>query len=137
MQRHLEKHSIFPPSDTASLKKPQPSIISLITKQETLTHQQLFEKNLLRWIVQDKQAFTVIVSQAFQQIFEDIPGINLPFTSRSTIRRRLVENFDKQRLQLKEELARSCKTIALSLDVDKQKPPPYSWYYQPLAYRGL
>jgi hypothetical protein len=32
MQRHLEKHSIFPPSDTASLKKPQPSIISLITK---------------------------------------------------------------------------------------------------------
>jgi hypothetical protein len=50
MQRHLEKHSIFAPLDTGSSRKPQLklSIISLVTKQQTLTYQQLLERNLLQ-----------------------------------------------------------------------------------------
>lgn len=93
MQRHLEKHSMFPPSynDTHSKSK-KPSIFNLLTNQETLSVQQRLEKNLIQWVVQDKQAFTVIESLAFQQIFEDIPGISLLFSSRSTLRRRLIEN---------------------------------------------
>ena len=64
MQRHLEKHSIFSPhsQSEASRRKGQPSITSFIVKQNTLSHQQRLEKNLLQWIVHDKQAFTTIES---------------------------------------------------------------------------
>lgn len=92
MQRHLEKHSIFSPhlsQSEASGRKEQPSITSFIFKQDALSHQQRLEKNLLRWIVCDKQAFTTVESPEFRQIFQDIPGITLPFSSRSTLRRRL------------------------------------------------
>ena len=41
----------------------------------------------------------------------------LPFESRSTVKRRLDEQFDIQRQQLKEKLAITCKSIALSLDI--------------------
>lgn len=118
MQRHLEKHSIFPPSQSNThSKSKEPNILNLLTNQETLSVQQRLEKNLIQWVIQDKQAFTVIESSAFQQIFEDIPGISLPFLSRSTLRRRLIERFDLQRSQLKEDLAKTCKTIAFSLDI--------------------
>jgi hypothetical protein len=53
-------------------------------------------------------------SPAFQQIFLDMPG---PFKIRQTLRQRLVDEFDLQRVQLREELAATCKTIALSLDI--------------------
>jgi hypothetical protein len=120
MQRHLEKHSIFSPHsqvDEITVQKGQASIISLLTKKETLTPQQLLEKNLLYWIIDDKQAFTTIEKPSFKRIFQDIPGIQLPFESRSTVKRRLDEKFDIQRQQLKEELAMTCKSIALSLDI--------------------
>lgn len=121
MRLHLSKHSIYSP-DTASpeaSKKPKSTILNLLgaKEKENLTHQQLLEKNILRWIVTEKQAFTTIESPDFQQIFHDIPGISLPFTSRHTVRQRLIENFNVQRLQLKEELSITCKTIALSLDI--------------------
>ncbi|OGE46980.1 hypothetical protein PENARI_c080G05268 [Penicillium arizonense] len=64
-----------------------------------------------------KQAFTVIESPDLQQLFKDIPGISLPFTSRNTLREPLLEDFNLQRAKLKEELATTCQTIALSLDV--------------------
>ncbi|KAK9364418.1 ribonuclease H-like domain-containing protein [Lipomyces kononenkoae] len=53
----------------------------------------------------------------FQQIFRDIPGIALPFSSRHTLRMRIKDDFDMQRLKLKKELSKTCRTIALSLDV--------------------
>ncbi|KAK9487085.1 hypothetical protein V1527DRAFT_461605, partial [Lipomyces starkeyi] len=53
------KHLIFPPhsqGDT-SRRRQQPTIISLMTKKETLTHQQLLERKLLRWVITDKSHF--------------------------------------------------------------------------------
>lgn len=50
-------------------------------------------------------------------MFKDILGVLLPFTSRHTLRQRLLEDFNLQRVKLKEELAATCKTITLSLDV--------------------
>lgn len=83
MQRHLErKHSVLPPQNSTSKQK---DIRQVFKKQRNLSIQEHLERNILRWVVQDKQAFLVIKSQAFQQIFEDIPGITLPFTSRSTV----------------------------------------------------
>ena len=120
MKLHLEKlHSIFAPrsQDTSGIQKAQPSIANLLTKKEALSPQELLEKNILRWIIDDKQAFTTIELPSFQQIFQDIPGITLPFRSRSTLKRRLIDSFDTQRQQLKEELAMSCKSIALSVDI--------------------
>jgi hypothetical protein len=56
MKRHLEKmHSILAPrsQDSSGVQKAQPSIASLLTK-EALPPQELLEKNLLRWIIDDK-----------------------------------------------------------------------------------
>ncbi|CBF80312.1 uncharacterized protein ANIA_11074 [Aspergillus nidulans FGSC A4] len=119
MQQHLEKHSIFAPYSQAkaSVRSGQPSIMSFITKQESLSHQEHLEKNILCWIIRDKQAFITIKLPEFQQIFQDTPGIILPFSSQATLRRRLIDNFEIQRLQLKEELKITCKSIALSLDI--------------------
>ncbi|KAJ5343499.1 uncharacterized protein N7506_003323 [Penicillium brevicompactum] len=108
MQRHLEReHSVLPPQSSTSKQK---DIRQVFKKQGNLSIQEHLERNILRWVIQDKQAFLVIESQAFQQIFEDIPGLTLPFKSRST-------QFKTQRSLLKEDLATTCKTIALSLDI--------------------
>jgi hypothetical protein len=117
MQHHLKaRHSILPPESS----KPNPKIQDIrkaFAKQQNLSIQDCLERNLLRWIIQDKQAFSIIESRAFQQIFEDIPGVSLPWTSRSTVRRRLQDQFEIQRLGLKDNLANTCKTIAFSLDI--------------------
>jgi hypothetical protein len=116
---HLkEKHGILPPGITdLATGTPKSTIVSLWGNKGKLTVQELLEKNLLRWVTSSKQPFTVLESPAFQQIFKDIPGATLPFTSRHTLRQRLLEDFDLQRTTLKEELAATCQTIALSLDV--------------------
>jgi hypothetical protein len=77
MQRHLErKHLVLPPQSSKPKQRIQ-DIRKAFTKQGNLSIQEQLERNILRWIIQDKQAFLVIESQAFQQIFEDIPGITL------------------------------------------------------------
>ena len=123
MRIHLAKHSIYHPSEGAAglnastETRRKSDIRSFIDRKPNLSNQQVLEKNLLRWVVAEKQSFSCIESPAFQQIFRDIPGIALPFTSRHTLRQRLVRDFDTQRTQLKDELATTCSTIALSLDV--------------------
>ena len=82
MKLHLEKlHSIFAPrsQDTSGIQKAQPSIANLLTKKEALSPQELLEKNILRWIIDDKQAFTTIELPSFQQIFQDIPELHSRF----------------------------------------------------------
>ncbi|KAK9241594.1 hypothetical protein V1506DRAFT_550285 [Lipomyces tetrasporus] len=71
MARHLQKHSIYAPDSMAEASgtEKQPSISEFFKGKQNLTVQQLLEKNLLRWIVTEKQAFTTIESPAFQQIF--------------------------------------------------------------------
>lgn len=85
--------------------------------KQSLTHQEVLEMNVIRWIVTDMKAFSTVESPEFQQVFRDIPGIEPPFTSRHTLRDRIMQEFVIQRTNLKSELAFTCKTIALSLDI--------------------
>jgi hypothetical protein len=117
MKTHLAKHDIYAPTSNVQPAKKQPDIRSFLDGKENLTHQEVLERNVIRWVVTDMNAFTTVESPEFQQIFRDIPGIEPPFTSRHTLRDRIVQEFYTQRAELKSELALTCRTIALSLDV--------------------
>lgn len=125
----LRKHSIHPPGvlTLESFRNTKGTLPGFGRPKETnLTCQQQLEKDILHWIVADKPPFTTIESPAFRRIFSNIPGVTLPLASRHTLRQRLMDDFDLQRVQLKEELQVSCKTIALSLDVWTSKNPSSS-----------
>jgi hypothetical protein len=117
MKTHLAKHGIYPPTSDVQSAKKRPDIRSFMGGKESLTHQEVLERNIIRWVVTDMKAFTTVESPEFQKIFRDIPGVEPPFTSRHTFRDRIVQEFYTQRTELKNELAFTCKTIALSLDV--------------------
>lgn len=122
MKAHLAKHSIGEKmgardQDGESGTTKQPSIASIFRDRVEQDVRDLLERNLLRWIVRDDIAFTAIESSAFQQIFTDLPDVPLPFSSSRTIARRIDLDFAQCRTQLIDELARTCSTIALSLDV--------------------
>ncbi|ODQ69996.1 hypothetical protein LIPSTDRAFT_333809 [Lipomyces starkeyi NRRL Y-11557] len=106
--RHLrEVHSILPPGAKQVVLPPKATITRFLEKGKesaNLTHQEILEKNIIRWVVASCQPFTVIESAEFRKIFNDIPGISLPFTSRQTMRRRIMDDFQLYRVQLKEEL---------------------------------
>jgi hypothetical protein len=122
MKAHLAKHSIFEKGCEAVQEEEtgitkQPSIISMFRDRTERDVRYLLEQNLVRWIVLDDMAFTAIESSAFQQIFRDLPDISLPFSSRKTITRRIDSDFERFRTQLVADLALTCSTIALSIDV--------------------
>ena len=68
-------------------------------------------------MVTSKQPFSGVEDPDFKQIFIDLPGVSPPFSTRYTLRQSIYDEFTKQRLQLKDDLATTCNTIALSLDV--------------------
>lgn len=122
MKAHLAKHNIGEQigeinQDGESGITKQRSIASIFRNKVEPDVRDLLERNLLRWIVRDDIAFTAIESPAFQQIFTDLPDVPLPFSSSRTIARRIDSDFDLCQAQLVDELARTCSTIALSLDV--------------------
>ncbi|KAI1829135.1 transcriptional regulator family: Zinc finger, BED-type predicted [Penicillium roqueforti] len=115
MKTHLAKHNIFEKSDPEDLgegssETKQHSIASMFQSRAEHDTRALLEQNILRWVVTDDVAFTAIESPAFQQIFKDLPDAR-------TVVRRIDADFDRCRIQLIDELARTCSTIALSLDV--------------------
>jgi hypothetical protein len=77
----------------------------------------VLEKNILNWIITNKQPFTEIESPSLQQIFLDILGIMLLIKTRQTLWQWLMDKFDFQCAQLKEEPATTCKIVTLSLDI--------------------
>jgi hAT family protein len=121
MKTHLAKHNLFEkpnpedPGEGSSVTK-QHSIASMFQSRAERDIRGLLEENILRWVVTDDVAFTAIESPAFQRIFKDLPDAPLPFSSR-TVARRIDSDFDRCRVQLIDTLARTCSTIALSLDV--------------------
>ncbi|KAJ6038636.1 hypothetical protein N7460_007353 [Penicillium canescens] len=117
MKTHLAKHGIYCPTSSIQPAKKGPDIRSFMGGKQSLTHQEVLERNAIRWIVTDMKAFTTVESPEFQQMFRDIPGIEPPFTSRHTLRDRIMQEFAIQRTNLKNELTLTCKTIALSLDI--------------------
>jgi hypothetical protein len=62
------------------------------------------------------QPFIAVETTSFQKIFEDIPGIDPPFQSATTYKRYIENEFVKYRSIVKQELAETCQSIALSLD---------------------
>jgi hypothetical protein len=116
MEYHLKKrHDITAPSSESSAST-QLSILESLSKKPKLSTIAQLQENLLRWFIKDKVAFTTIESPSFRQIFTDL-GHDAALFSRHTLKRRIEAEFQRQRLQLKTELALTCKSIALSLDV--------------------
>lgn len=117
MRTHLAKNGIDCPISSIQPAKKGPDIRSFMGGNQSLTHQEVLERNAIHWIVTDMKAFTTVESPEFQQMFRDIPGIEPPFTSRHILRDRIMQEFAIQRTNLKNELTLTCKTIALSLDI--------------------
>ncbi|KAJ5318500.1 hypothetical protein N7476_004920 [Penicillium atrosanguineum] len=104
MKTHLAKHNIFEKSGPKDLgegssETKQHSIASIFQSRAEHDTRALLEQNILRWV-----------------IFKDLPDAPLPFSSRTVVRR-IDADFDRCRIQLIDELTRTCSTIALSLDV--------------------
>lgn len=75
MKTHLAKHGIYCPTSSIQQVKKGPDIRSFMGGSQSLTHQEVLERNAIRWIVTDMKAFTTVESPEFQQMFRDIPGI--------------------------------------------------------------
>jgi hypothetical protein len=118
LQYHLkQKHDIkAPSSESSSSTDKQLSITESLSKKPKLSTIAQLQENLLRWFIKDKVAFMTIESPSFRQIFTDL-GHDEALFSRHTLKRRIEAEFQRQRLQLKTDLALTCKSIALSLDL--------------------
>jgi hypothetical protein len=88
----------------------QPTIMTMWNQKQTVNVTELLERNLIRWVVLTRQPFTVIERPAFLQIFKDIPAVDMPFTTRKTLRQRIDVEFEACRAMLKEELDKTCHT---------------------------
>lgn len=124
MKLHLaNKHQIFAPDTTPEDEqqcfKQQKSILESFTAKSKLSVPDQFQQDIIDWILKSKLPFRVIELPQFKRIFENLPHLNLSsaLMSRTTLKRRLEERFIHQRAQLKDELASTCQTIALSLDI--------------------
>jgi hypothetical protein len=75
-------------------------IMKLWAGQDKMSIQELFENNLLHWMVVAKKPFDTIESLEFQQIFKDIPGINFPYQNQHSVHDRIVANFLESHMKL-------------------------------------
>lgn len=74
------------------------------------------EEMLVQWVIQTRQPFTVVEHPAFRALIE-ATGTTLPIKTADTLFNRIKEEFHSGRAYVKNELARSSRTLALSLDV--------------------
>jgi len=118
---HLSsKHNITRDNPTGQLLQQQSTILSFLQPNKAVISpqqiQQQLQDNICQWGVITMQPFSAIETTSFQKIFEDIPGIDPPFQSATTYKRYIGKEFVKYRSIIKQELAETCQTIALSLD---------------------
>jgi hypothetical protein len=97
-------------------RTPQPSVLAMLKQRSIAESHLLLERNLLQWIVREHMPFTTVETASFRQIFADIPHIELPITSRDTLKRRIDTEFETHRDLLKKDLATTCQSISLTLD---------------------
>lgn len=122
---HLsKKHNITAdnPSGNLEQRKTQSSILkfTVLGKETERTPEEthrVLQENVCRWTVVTMQPFTAIETKEFQQIFEDIPNIQSPFRSATTIKRFVEKKFQTYQDEIVKELDSTCSTIALSLDL--------------------
>jgi hypothetical protein len=74
------------------------------------------EQALIQWVVQTRQPFTVVEHPAFRAIFAAAEA-DMPIKTADTLHNRIKDKFCRGRSHLKQELATTCHSIALSLDV--------------------
>lgn len=74
------------------------------------------EKTLVQWVIQTRQPFTVVEHPAFRALIE-ATGVKLPIRTADTLFNRIKDEFHLDRACVKEKLAISSRTLALSLDV--------------------
>jgi hAT family protein len=111
---HLQtKHRIRSGSDTSSSSTGETTLDQFLGPPRDRVD---VEQMLIQWVVQTRQPFTVVEHPAFRALFE-ATGTKLPFKTADTLYNRIKDEFCKSRICLKQELARSCHTLALSLDV--------------------
>ncbi|RKF54386.1 hypothetical protein GcM3_209025 [Golovinomyces cichoracearum] len=114
------KHGIFSGNDQECEDKgavEKISVASMFNHMAEIYTKQSLEQRIIRWIVMENIPFTAIESPYFRRIFEDLQGVVLPFQSRRTISRRIETDFQAQRAKLIEDLASTCRSTSLSLDV--------------------
>ncbi|KAJ5240474.1 uncharacterized protein N7469_002065 [Penicillium citrinum] len=99
-------HSIFLPTAEGNLDQ----FLELPRKQVDVGNA------LVQWVIQTRQPFTVVEHPAFKALIE-ATGAKLPIKTADTLCNRIKEAFNSTRACVKEELARSSRTLALSLDV--------------------
>lgn len=69
-----------------------------------------------RWFVKSRQAFLVVESPEFQEMFYSV-GSASPYRSRLTLRNSIFDDFLMRRAGLSQELEFNCTTISLTLDM--------------------
>lgn len=122
--KHLKMHYIFkdeqaPMSTVSSGQSAITSFLSSTMPPPTLNQndsQELFEYNLVQWIVRNQQPFTAVEALYFRQIFNELPGFALEFRSAKTVKSRITHYFNDSRAALKNQLDAYCSTIAFSLN---------------------
>lgn len=117
---HLGKHGISPsPISEPVIERQQPFKQRQMTLIPKLSPAEQLEEDITDWIIKDKIPFTIFESSSFRQIFKHIPlpCLSAAMISRRTLKRRLESRFTVERSQLREELASTCRSIALSLDL--------------------
>ncbi|KAJ5704441.1 hypothetical protein N7536_000130 [Penicillium majusculum] len=110
---HLQaKHRISSGSDITSSSTIGTTLDNFLTPAKERAG---LEQMLIQWVVQTRQPFTVVEHPAFRALFE-ATGAILPIKTADTLFNRIREEFCKNRTCVKEELATSSRTLALSLD---------------------
>ena len=71
---------------------------------------------LVQWVIQTRQPFTVVEHPAFKALIE-ATGAKFPIMTAGTFCNRIKDASNSSRACVKEELGRSSRTLALSLDV--------------------
>ncbi|KAK9427407.1 hypothetical protein V1505DRAFT_292938, partial [Lipomyces doorenjongii] len=95
------RHGILKPGTPAPRTS---SVITSFFSKPSRTVQERLEEIILHWMVEESEPFTAVETQSFQRIFHDLPGIELPIKSASTVKRCLVARFEESREKLKREL---------------------------------
>lgn len=70
MEMHLNKHQIFM-DEVLVFSKPKQQ--TLYEMKGILSPREQLERDVLRWIIQDKLLFTIVESAAFKRTFTNLP----------------------------------------------------------------
>lgn len=128
---HLQtKHHIKSGADSLFLPVGEGNLDRFL---ETPRRKASVEEMLVRWVIQTRQPFTVGEHPAFRALME-ATGATLPIKTADTLSNRIQEAFHSRRASVKEELARSSRTLALSLDVWTRKIRFQSWVLSVIGY---